>query len=116
MYALIEAFTAVDVLMHIDAQGRELILRPGMACRVYSVRFKKWFTDGHVTSVYKNSVRVSYGLGEYFSWMSVTRGNSKLIQKEAIDEFLEFPKPVYTSKEPVKSELRLDLSEERLPS
>ena len=76
--------------MVIDYKGFNIIIRPGDHVHVKSDRFDKWFCDGIVREIYRDSIVVMYGYKEYFGY-SLSRGNTKTIQKDEITKFLRFP-------------------------
>ena len=94
-------------------RGMDIIIVPGQACHVRSKRIKDWVEDGHVVSIFKTGVYVSYGHSMYFSGFS--RGNTKWIPLDKIAEDLRFPTP-----RAIKPVTRYDLpsgcDDEPLPS
>ena len=109
--SLYEYLFSQDSLI-IRYRGMDVIIVPGQACHVRSKRLQNWVEDGHVTSVYKSGVYVSYGHSMYFSGFS--RGNVKWIPLEKISEDLRFPTP-----RAIKAVTRYDLpaaEDEPLPS
>lgn len=74
----------------VDYKGYQILLRPGQKCHCRSDRYDMWFTDGIITEIYKDSVVVTYGFGQYFGF-SFSRGNSKTVKRDEIIKYLRFP-------------------------
>ena len=72
-------------------RGFDIVIKPGQRVHVKSDRFDKWFFDGIVTEIYRDTLIVSYGFSEFFGTFSFSRGNTKTIKKDEVVKFLRFP-------------------------